>query len=117
MEFGGNYPPTSPITQKTVSIFPASHAHVSSLARARRCAVSPAGRAPACPHACPGWPAMRARVAWGSARPRLQPQRSTRDCDGAEGGNNDGPAEFRSYRIVDGEVTEEEVTVVDELAP
>jgi proteasome lid subunit RPN8/RPN11 len=26
-----------------------------------------------------------------------------------------GPVEFRSYRIVDGEVTEEEVTVVDEL--
>jgi proteasome lid subunit RPN8/RPN11 len=42
---------------------------------------------------------------------------STRDCDEAEGGNNNGPAEFRSYRIVDGEVTEEEVTVVDELAP
>jgi proteasome lid subunit RPN8/RPN11 len=32
-------------------------------------------------------------------------------------GNNDGPVEFRSYRIVDGEVTEEEVTVVDELPP
>jgi [CysO sulfur-carrier protein]-S-L-cysteine hydrolase len=32
-----------------------------------------------------------------------------------EGGNNEGPVEFRSYRIVDGEVTEEEVTVVDEL--
>lgn len=31
-----------------------------------------------------------------------------------EHGNNDGPVEFRSYRIVDGEVTEEEVTVVDE---
>jgi proteasome lid subunit RPN8/RPN11 len=30
-----------------------------------------------------------------------------------EHGNNDGPVEFRSYRIVDGEVTEEEVTVVD----
>jgi proteasome lid subunit RPN8/RPN11 len=28
-----------------------------------------------------------------------------------EHGNNDGPVEFRSYRIVDGEVTEEEVTV------
>jgi proteasome lid subunit RPN8/RPN11 len=40
---------------------------------------------------------------------------STRDCfDG--GGNNEGPVEFRSYRIVDGEVTEEEVTVVPELA-
>jgi hypothetical protein len=32
-----------------------------------------------------------------------------------EAGNNEGPVEFRSYRIVDGEVTEEEVTVVDEL--
>ena len=32
-----------------------------------------------------------------------------------EHGNNDGPVEFRSYRIVDGEVTEEEVTVVDDL--
>ena len=34
-----------------------------------------------------------------------------------EHGNNEGPVEFRSYRIVDGEVTEEEVTVVPELAP
>jgi proteasome lid subunit RPN8/RPN11 len=34
-----------------------------------------------------------------------------------ENGNNDGPVEFRSYRIVDGEVTEEEVTVVDSLPP
>ena len=33
-----------------------------------------------------------------------------------EHGNNDGPVEFRSYRIVDGEVTEEEVAVVDALA-
>jgi proteasome lid subunit RPN8/RPN11 len=32
-----------------------------------------------------------------------------------EHGNNDGPVEFRSYRIVDGEVTEEEVSVVDAL--
>jgi [CysO sulfur-carrier protein]-S-L-cysteine hydrolase len=32
-----------------------------------------------------------------------------------EHGNNDGPVEFRSYRIVDGDVTEEEVTVVDVL--
>ena len=32
-------------------------------------------------------------------------------------GNNEGPVEFRSYRIVDGEVTEEEVIVVDELPP
>jgi len=34
-----------------------------------------------------------------------------------EHGNADGPVEFRSYRIVDGEVTEEEVTVVDALPP
>ena len=40
---------------------------------------------------------------------------STRDCFNEDGGNNDSPVEFRSYRIVDGEVTEEEVTVVDEL--
>ena len=32
-------------------------------------------------------------------------------------GNNAGPVEFRSYRIVDGQVTEEEVTVVDALPP
>ncbi len=32
-----------------------------------------------------------------------------------EHGNNDGPVEFRSYRIVDGVVTEEEVSVVPEL--
>lgn len=31
-----------------------------------------------------------------------------------EHGNNDGPVEFRSYRIVDGHVTEEEVTVVED---
>ena len=35
---------------------------------------------------------------------------STRDH-----GNNDGPVEFRSYRIVDGEVTEEPVEVVEHL--
>jgi [CysO sulfur-carrier protein]-S-L-cysteine hydrolase len=34
---------------------------------------------------------------------------STREC-----GNNEGPVEFRSYRIVDGEVTEEEVTLIDQ---
>jgi len=33
---------------------------------------------------------------------------STRD-----GANESGPVDFRSYRIVDGEVTEEEVSVVD----
>ena len=32
-----------------------------------------------------------------------------------EHGNSDGPVEFRSYRIIDGEVTEEEVTVVPAL--
>ena len=32
-----------------------------------------------------------------------------------EHGNNDGPVEFRSYRIVDGQVTEEEGAVVVEL--
>ena len=31
-------------------------------------------------------------------------------------GNNAGPVEFRSYRIVDGEVTEEEVVVTQEPA-
>lgn len=35
----------------------------------------------------------------------------------SEHGNNEGPVEFRSYRIVDGEVTEEEVAVVDTLPP
>jgi [CysO sulfur-carrier protein]-S-L-cysteine hydrolase len=30
----------------------------------------------------------------------------------SEDGNSDGPTEFRSYRIIDGEVTEEEVTIV-----
>ncbi len=35
---------------------------------------------------------------------------STREC-----GNSEGPVEFRSYRIVDGEVTEEPVEVVDRL--
>jgi proteasome lid subunit RPN8/RPN11 len=32
-----------------------------------------------------------------------------------EHGNNEGPVEFRSYRIIDGAVTEEDVSVVDEL--
>jgi proteasome lid subunit RPN8/RPN11 len=32
-----------------------------------------------------------------------------------EHGNSEGPVEFRSYRIVDGEVTEEEVSVVADL--
>jgi hypothetical protein len=32
-----------------------------------------------------------------------------------EHGNNDGPVEFRSYRIVDGVVTEEDVDVVPAL--
>ena len=33
-----------------------------------------------------------------------------------EHGNNEGPVEFRSYSIVDGQVTEEQVTVVPELS-
>jgi proteasome lid subunit RPN8/RPN11 len=36
---------------------------------------------------------------------------STREC-----GNGEGPVEFRSYRIVDGEVSEEEVAVVPPVA-
>jgi len=36
---------------------------------------------------------------------------STRDCFDEAGGNSDGPVEFRSYRIIDGVVTEEEVTI------
>ena len=32
-----------------------------------------------------------------------------------EHGNSDGPVEFRSFRIIDGEVTEEEVSVVETL--
>ena len=32
-----------------------------------------------------------------------------------EHGNNEGPVEFRSFRIVDGEVSEEDVVVVPEL--
>ena len=32
-----------------------------------------------------------------------------------EHGNNEGPVEFRSFRIVDGQVTEEEVIVVEQL--
>jgi len=34
-----------------------------------------------------------------------------------EHGNDDGPVEFRSYRIVDGQITEEEIRVVAELSP
>jgi proteasome lid subunit RPN8/RPN11 len=40
---------------------------------------------------------------------------STRDSFTGDEGNIDGPVEFRSYRIVDGEVTEEPVEVVDQL--
>jgi proteasome lid subunit RPN8/RPN11 len=32
-----------------------------------------------------------------------------------EHGNNEGPVEFRSYRIIDGEVTEEDVVVAPDL--
>ena len=42
---------------------------------------------------------------------------STARTFGADHGNNNGPVEFRSYRIIDGEVTEEEVSVVDSLNP
>jgi [CysO sulfur-carrier protein]-S-L-cysteine hydrolase len=34
-----------------------------------------------------------------------------------EHGNNEGPVEFRSYRILDGEVTEEEVVLVEDPTP
>ena len=40
---------------------------------------------------------------------------STAHTFGAEHGNSDGPVEFRSYRIVDGEVTEEPVEIVDDV--
>jgi proteasome lid subunit RPN8/RPN11 len=36
---------------------------------------------------------------------------STADCFDESGGNSEGPVEFRSYRIIDGVVTEEEVTI------
>jgi proteasome lid subunit RPN8/RPN11 len=36
---------------------------------------------------------------------------STRDCFDEAGGNSEGPVEFRSYRIIDGVVTEEDVTI------
>ena len=36
---------------------------------------------------------------------------STRECFDEAGGNSEGPVEFRSYRIIDGVVTEEEVTI------
>ena len=36
---------------------------------------------------------------------------STRDCFDEAGGNIDGPVEFRSYRIIDGVVTEEDVAI------
>ena len=36
---------------------------------------------------------------------------STRATFDEAGGNNEGPVEFRSYRIIDGVVTEEEVTI------
>ncbi len=37
---------------------------------------------------------------------------STREC-----GNDEGPVELRSYRIVDGVVSEEEISLVDALPP
>ena len=39
---------------------------------------------------------------------------STRNTSGGQHGNSDGPVEFRSYRIVDGTVTEEEVQITGE---
>lgn len=36
---------------------------------------------------------------------------STRECFDEAGGNSHGPVEFRSYRIVDSVVTEEDVTI------
>ncbi len=41
---------------------------------------------------------------------------STRDWAASREGNNEGPVEFRSYRIIDGVVTEEEVSVVPQLS-
>ncbi len=40
---------------------------------------------------------------------------STRERFDETGGNIEGPVEFRSYRIIDGKVAEEEVDVVDRL--
>ena len=40
---------------------------------------------------------------------------STRDCF-TDGGNDEGPIEFRSFRIVDGNVTEEEISIVATLS-
>ena len=34
-----------------------------------------------------------------------------------EHGNDEGPVEFRSYRILDGEISEEEIAVVEALSP
>jgi [CysO sulfur-carrier protein]-S-L-cysteine hydrolase len=39
---------------------------------------------------------------------------STAHTFGGEQGNSDGPVEFRSYRIVDGDVTEEPVEILDQ---
>ena len=36
---------------------------------------------------------------------------STQHCFDESGGNNEGPIEFRSYRIIDGVVTEEDVVI------
>jgi proteasome lid subunit RPN8/RPN11 len=40
---------------------------------------------------------------------------STRDCF-TDGGNDEGPVEFRSFRIIDGNVTEEEISIVATLS-
>ncbi len=42
---------------------------------------------------------------------------STRDCFDESGGNSEGPVEFRSYRIVDGVVSEEEITITPTISP
>ena len=42
---------------------------------------------------------------------------STRDCFDEAGGNNEGPVEFRSYRIIDGVVAEETVTITPTNTP
>ena len=47
---------------------------------------------------------------------RLRARRPLRARVHRECGNDDGPVSFRSFRIVDGEITEEEVTVVPTLS-
>ena len=42
---------------------------------------------------------------------------STRATFDEAGGNNEGPVEFRSYRIIDGVVTEEDITIAPPETP